>query len=111
MIRGSYRHLITLHRPETYDVANEIESWKQVAQVRCKIRTLETNEGSGDDRQGTEIAEFRVPYMKSVELDHRDLVILFRGREFEVTGVKNVDYLDKELVITGKRDDYSLRLS
>jgi hypothetical protein len=111
MIRGSYRHLITLHRPDTYDVANEIESWKQVAQLRCRVRTLETTEGSGGDRQGTELNEFRMPYVKSVELDHRDMIILFRGREFEVLGVKNLNYLDKELVITAKHDDFSKRMS
>lgn len=111
MIRGAYRHLITLHRPDTYDVANEVESWRQIAQVRCRVRTLETNEGSGNDRQGTELNEFRIPYIKSVELDHRDTIILFRGREFEVLGVKNVNYLDKELVITAKHDDFSMRMS
>ena len=111
MIRGSFRHLITLHRPDTYDAGNEVETWKQIAKARCKVKVLEVTEGSGSDLQASEIVEFRVPYMKSVELDHVDTIILFRNREYEVKGVKNVDYLDKELIITAKRDDYSLRMS
>ena len=111
MIRGSYRHLITLHRPDTYDIANEIETWKQIAAPRSKVKVLDSLEGTGIDLQAVEIVEFRIPYIKAVELDYKDMVVVFRGREYEVKGVKNVDYLDKELIILARNDEHSLRMS
>lgn len=110
MRRGALRHRLELYRPDTYDAGNEVETWKLWATPYSSIRVLEVTESAGNDYQGVEVVEFTLAYSRDIEFDYVDLIIVHRGREYDVLGVKNVDYLDRELRITAKRFDQGKRI-
>ncbi|KAB0285467.1 head-tail adaptor protein [Vibrio fortis] len=110
MRRGALRHLLHIYVPDTYDVGNEVETYKLLGKPRASVRVLEEVESSGHDRQGVELVEFTVPYSKSLEFSYQDSIVLHRGREYDVTGVRNVNYEDRELRISAKRFDGVKRL-
>lgn len=93
-----------MYRPDTYDRGNEIASYKLIATVKASISIKESSESVGNDFQGIQIIEITLPYSKALELDYTDMVLVHRGREFEVIAPpKNVDYMDKVLKVIAQR--------
>ena len=110
MIRGHLRHLVQIYRPESYDIGNEVISWSVLGAPRCEVRVLEVVEAVGHDLTGTEVAEFVMPYSKVLESNYVDAIIVHRGREYDVIGVKNTNYRDTELKVTAKHYGNSKRV-
>jgi hypothetical protein len=71
--------------------------------VKASISVKESLESVGGDYQGYEIIEIELPYSKALDLMYSDMILVHRGREFEVIAPpKNVGYLDKVLKILAK---------
>jgi len=108
MLRGSLRHRVTIYRPDTYTVGNEIDTWRLLGEVKASISVKESFESIGSDYQGAEIIELTLPYSKALELGFSDMILVHRGREFEVIAPPtNVRYEDKVLKILAKRYENS----
>jgi hypothetical protein len=106
MLRGSLRHNVSIYRPDTYTRGNEIDSWKLVGTVKASISVKESYESVGGDFQGIEIIEITLPYSKALDLQYADMILVHRGREFEVIAPPtNVGYMDKVLKILAKSSD------
>ena len=111
MLRGALRHRIAIYRPDTYTVGNEIDTWKLIGEVKASISVKESFESVGNDYQGSEIIEVTLPYSKALDLVFTDMILVHRGREFEVIAPPvNVRYMDKELKILAKGRDNSVPL-
>jgi hypothetical protein len=111
MLRGSLRHKVSIHRPDTYDRGNAIASWKLIATVKASISVKESSESVGNDFQGIQIIEITLPYSRKLDLDYTDMILVHRGREFEVIAPPtNVGYMDKVMKILAKRYENSIPL-
>lgn len=110
MIRGALRHPVKIYLPAAYDFGNEVTSWSLLGSPRCQVRVLEVMESTGSDLTGTELVEFVMPYSSKLEVAHLDALIVHRGREYDVLGVKNTDYRDTELKVTAKHYGHPKRI-
>ncbi|HCG9221674.1 TPA: head-tail adaptor protein [Vibrio parahaemolyticus] len=111
MRRGSLRHRLEYYLPDTYDIGNEVETWKLVGKPYASVRAIETLESVGKDHQVVELVEFTIPYSRALDFDYTDSIIVHRGREYDVQGIKNVGYMDKELKVLAKRYEGAKRVT
>lgn len=105
MLRGSLRHRVSIYAPETYDIGNEVETWKLVGSPYASVKMKEIKEEGSNDLKVTELIEFTVPYSSQLEANQQDVIVVFRGDEYDVKSVYNVAFRDRELRITAKRYD------
>lgn len=111
MRRGAFKHRLSIYAPSSYIFGGEVESWDFLGKAYASISVLEATEGeSGVRRQPVELLEFTVPYSRVLADKPNDIVIVYRGAEYEVLGIRNIDYRDKELKIQAKRYEGTKRV-
>ncbi|HAS6216009.1 TPA: hypothetical protein I7172_13875 [Vibrio vulnificus] len=103
MRRGALRHRLQVYVPEVYLFGNEVSAWKLLGKPCGSVRVLESVESAGNDLQGVELVEFTIPYSKRLEDNQHDVIIVHRGHEYDVLGIKNIEYKDRELRLQAKR--------
>lgn len=111
MIRGSFRHRVAIYVPETYDIGNEVESWSLLGNPMASVKVKEVTEEGATDLTVKEAIEFSIPYASSLEAHQRDVVVMFRGNEYDVKSVNNVNFRDRELRLLAVRSDTAQRVS
>ncbi|MDP5253371.1 MULTISPECIES: head-tail adaptor protein [unclassified Vibrio] len=111
MRRGAFKHRLSLYAPASYIFGSEVESWTLIGKAFASISVLEATEGeSGVRRQAVELLEFTIPYSRTLSENPTDIVIVYRDVEYEVLGIRNIDYRNKELKIQAKRYEGSKRV-
>ncbi|MEP7694557.1 head-tail adaptor protein [Vibrio parahaemolyticus] len=104
MRKAALRHQITIKKPldDSYSSTGEVLEWVTVGQPYVDVKTITNKESTGLDPNPYEVVQFNLPYHPAIENCGHGAVAIFRGREYEITGIQNLGYLDKELAITAR---------
>ncbi len=103
MRAGELRNRISIYRPsDVKDEYGESDYSLWSGGVYCAINVKDSSEQAlGSETSAGTYVDFKLRYSRSLEMDYQDMIIMFRGREYEITGVRNVGFRDKELIATG----------
>lgn len=103
MRSGEMRHRIQVYRPSsTKDEYGEAVYTLWNANVYCSVKAKDASEQVlGSEYSGATFADFKIRYSRAIEMEYQDMIFLFRGREFQITGVRNLAFMDKELMVSG----------
>ncbi len=103
MRAGEMKHRVQVYRPTgAKDEFGEAELGLWNANVWCAVMDMDASEQilGGENSAGVYV-RFKTRYSRAIEMEYPDMVFIFRGREFQITGVRNKGFQDKELVVTG----------
>jgi len=103
MRAGEMRHRVQVYRPSsTKDEYGEAQYVLWNKNVYCAAKAKDASEQVlGSEYSAATFVDFKIRYSRSVEMEYQDMIILFRGKEFQITGVRNIGFMDKELMVAG----------
>ena len=102
---GLLRHRIEIVTPSGRNALGALSGdYKVIHKPYCSVKVTNSSDSTNEQKiTNIETLEIKLRYSKSVSEITPDMYIIFKNKEYDITGVNNYLHLNESLTITAKR--------